>query len=138
MPQNLDKLSRKVALYLKNKDDYISIEALAKKMNLSPSTISSVIENNLELFDTQRDLRNPDIYNGDFYDVTTYISRVKLSSTGYAFIANDKLIKHVAFRSIFVYPIVIKIEWAIIGFLFGVITGHINFILDVFKKIFEK
>ncbi|MCC6123112.1 hypothetical protein FO433_00615 [Weissella cibaria] len=138
MSQNLDKLTRKIALSIKNNNDYISIDSLSQKMNLKPSAIIAAIRNNPELFDAESELANPQVVRDGFYDFTTKIVRVKLSPNGQAFIANDKLSTRVAFRSIFVYPIMVKIEWAIIGFLVGLVTGNIDSIIKLIKKIIER
>ncbi|TGE53421.1 hypothetical protein [Weissella confusa] len=138
MSQNLDKLTRKIALSIKNNNDYISIDSLSQKMNLKPSAIIAAIRNNPELFDAESELANPQVVRDGFYDFTTKIVRVKLSPNGQAFIANDKLSTRVAFRSIFVYPIMVKIEWAIIGFLVGLVTGNIDSIIQLIKKIIER
>ncbi|WP_431060925.1 hypothetical protein [Weissella paramesenteroides] len=137
MLNNLDKLTRKIVLSIKNNDDYISIDSLAKKLNLNPSTIIATIENNSELFDCESELSDPHVPGDLFYDFRTNIVRVKLSPTGKAFIANDKLSSRIALRSIFVYPIVVKIEWAIIWFLVGLVTGNIDSIIKLIKKIIE-
>lgn len=138
MSQNLDKLTRKIALSIKNNNDYISIDSLSQKMNLKPSAIIAAIRNNPKLFDAESELANPQVVRDGFYDFTTKIVRVKLSPNGQAFIANDKLSTRVAFRSIFVYPIMVKIEWAIIGFLVGLVTGNIDSIIKLIKKIIER
>lgn len=138
MLNNLDKLTRKIVLSIKNNDDYIPIDSLAKKLNLNPSTIIATIENNSELFDYESELSDPHVPGDLFYDFRTNIVRVKLSPTGQAFIANDKLSSRIALRSIFVYPIVVKIEWAIIGFLVGLVTGNIDSIIKLIKKIIER
>ena len=138
MSQNLDKLTRKIALSVKNNNDYISIDSLSQKMNLKPSAIIAAIQNNPELFDAESELANLQVVRDGFYDFRTKIVRVKLSPNREAFIANDKLSTRFAFRSIFVYPIVVKIEWAIIGFLVGLVTGNIDIILKLIKKIFER
>lgn len=134
MSQNLDTLTRKIALSIKDNNDYISIDSLSQKINLKTSTIVAAIKNDPKLFDTKSKPADPNSFSDEFIYIGTNIVLVKLSPTGQAFIANDKLSSRIALRSIFVYPIVVKIEWAIIWFLVGLVTGNIDSIIKLIKK----
>ena len=138
MSQNLDTLTRKIALSIKDNNDYISIDSLSQKINLKTSTIVAAIENDPELFDTKSEIADPNSFGDEFTCIRTNIVLVKLSPNGHAFIANDKLSSLIAFRSTFVYPILVKMVWGVIGFLVGLITGNIDIILKLIKKIFER
>ncbi|MDY2519620.1 hypothetical protein [Weissella cibaria] len=138
MSQNLDTLTRKIALSIKDNNDYISIDSLSQKINLKTSTIVAAIKNDPELFDTKSEIADPNSFGDEFIYISTNIVLVKLSPNGHAFIANDKLSSLIAFRSTFVYPILVKMVWGVIGFLVGLITGNIDIILKLIKKIFER